>query len=363
MMTCRTSGCDVKGRNARSSIGTPRIGRNCFASPGPARTPAPAATTTTPTSGGKAPGELTDSLQPDDLEIAARPLRAGRQEHAAEPLPRRFDESPIDTGDRADFAAKTYLAEEQCICRDGAIVDGGDKGGKDGKVGGRFDQAYASSDVDEYVETSEGETRTALEDREQQREPAVIEAGRNALRRSETGFRYERLDLHEHRPGPFHQCRDRRAGRARRAPGQKRRGGVCDRLESRAGHAKHTNLIDRTEAVLHGAQDPVIERGFSLEVEHGVDDVLERLRSRNAPALGDVPDEQYRRPRFLGEPHQPGGALADLADVARGAFELFSVGRLHRVEQDDARLQLGGVMQNGFEARLAEDVNAAGIFL
>src|SRR2546430_6459086 len=33
---------------------------------------------------------------------------------------------------------------------------------------------YASGDVDEHVETSEGETRTALEYREQQRVPAVI---------------------------------------------------------------------------------------------------------------------------------------------------------------------------------------------
>src|SRR2546425_4484216 len=49
-------------RSARNSIGTPRIGRNCFGSPGPARTPAPAATTTTPASGRESPGELTDAV-------------------------------------------------------------------------------------------------------------------------------------------------------------------------------------------------------------------------------------------------------------------------------------------------------------
>jgi len=46
--------------------------------------------------------------------------------------------------------------------------------------------------------------------------------------------------------------------------------------------------------------------------------------TRNAAALGDVPNEQYRRPRFLSEPHQPGGALADLSDVA-GALPSSSV--------------------------------------
>ena len=76
-ITWRTSGCPVNGRSARSSIGTPRMGRNCFGSPGPARTPAPAATTTTPTSGCKSAGELTDSLQPDHLEIFT-PFRTTR---------------------------------------------------------------------------------------------------------------------------------------------------------------------------------------------------------------------------------------------------------------------------------------------
>src|SRR5438067_5244458 len=116
MMTCRTSGCDVKGRNARSSIGTPRIGRNCLGSPGPARTPAPAATTTTPMSGGKTPGELTDSLQPDHLKVLAA-LRPVRQKHAAKALARRFRQPPFDAGNGTDLATKTDLAEEQCVCR------------------------------------------------------------------------------------------------------------------------------------------------------------------------------------------------------------------------------------------------------
>src|SRR2546425_5074704 len=135
-MTWRTSGCPMKARIARSSIGTPRIGRNCFGSPGPARTPAPAATTTTPTSGCETTGELTDSLQPNHLEVPARPpSRAYRQEHASKALARGFRQAPLDAGDGTDLAPEADLAEEQCISRDRAIMDGGDKGGKDGKVG------------------------------------------------------------------------------------------------------------------------------------------------------------------------------------------------------------------------------------
>src|SRR5258708_19534131 len=92
----------MKARKARSSIGTPRIGRNCFGSPGPARTPAPAATTTTPTSGSEATGELTDSLQPDDLEIAGGAAGPGRQEHAAEALACCLRQPPPPPRPRAD---------------------------------------------------------------------------------------------------------------------------------------------------------------------------------------------------------------------------------------------------------------------
>src|SRR5438105_824870 len=120
------------------------MGRNCFGSPGPARTPAPAATTTTPTSGCDTTGELTDSPQPEHLEAAptrGHP-RAKRQKHAPEPLSRGLGQSPLHAGDRTDFAAEAYLAEEHRISRDGTIVDGGDKGGENRKIGRRLDQAH-----------------------------------------------------------------------------------------------------------------------------------------------------------------------------------------------------------------------------
>src|SRR5581483_5644135 len=67
--TCATAGCDVNGLSDRSRRGTPEMLRNCFGSPGPARTPAPAPTTRTPTSGSDASGEVIDVLQPQHVEI------------------------------------------------------------------------------------------------------------------------------------------------------------------------------------------------------------------------------------------------------------------------------------------------------
>src|SRR6266540_3431798 len=149
--TCRTSGWEVNGRSARSSIGTPRMARNCFGSPGPARTPAPAATMTTPTSGGEAAGELTDALQPDHVEIHVRRAGAGGQERTPEPLTRRLRETPLDPRDRPDLTAQSHLAEKEGVGGNGAVVDARDEGGQDRQVGRGLDEPHAAGDVDKDV--------------------------------------------------------------------------------------------------------------------------------------------------------------------------------------------------------------------
>src|SRR5262245_31447611 len=113
--TWATPGCEVNGRNARRSIGTPRMGRNCFGSPGPARTPAPAATMTTPASGGEAAGEIMHSFETDQVEPRGFHARAGRQEDAPETLALRLDQPAFHAGDRPDLATQPDLTEEQGI--------------------------------------------------------------------------------------------------------------------------------------------------------------------------------------------------------------------------------------------------------
>src|SRR5204862_7737929 len=123
-LPCPPAGWEGTGRSARNSIGTPRLGRTCFGSPGPARTPAPAATTTTPASGRESPGELTDAVHADQLEPGQAHARAGGQEDAAESLARRFAETPLDRPHRADLAAQADLAQEDGVCRGRSAVHG-----------------------------------------------------------------------------------------------------------------------------------------------------------------------------------------------------------------------------------------------
>src|SRR5207302_1136795 len=155
--TCTTSGCDVNGRSARNSIGTPRIDRNCLGSPGPARTPAPAATMTTPTSGREAAGEVTDAFHPHELEPFRCAARARRAEHAAEPLARRFGEPPLQCGDGPDLTAQPYFPQEDGVGRNGSVAHAGNEGGQHGEVGRGLRESDAAGHVDEHVKRAERE--------------------------------------------------------------------------------------------------------------------------------------------------------------------------------------------------------------
>jgi hypothetical protein len=50
-------------------------------------------------------------------------------------------------------------------------------------------------------------------------------------------------------------------------------------------HGEDAELVHRSEAVLGGAQQAIVEGGLALEVEHGVHDVLERLGPAMPPPL------------------------------------------------------------------------------
>ena len=58
------------------------------------------------------------------------------------------------------------------------------------------------------------------------------------------------------------------------------------------------------EAVLDRAQDAELVAALALEIEHGVDHVLEHARAGDQPFLGDVADQHQHEAAPLGEPDQ-----------------------------------------------------------
>ena len=111
----------------------------------------------------------------------------------------------------------------------------------------------------------------------------------------------ERLDLDEQRPGALDAGEDRGAGGGAVALGEEERRGVRDLGEAGAGHLEDADLVGRAEAVLDRAQDAELVAALALEVEHGVDHVLDDARAGDLAVLGDVADEDDRGAAALGE--------------------------------------------------------------
>ena len=76
---------------------------------------------------------------------------------------------------------------------------------------------------------------------------------------------------------------------------------------------------------------------IALEVEHGVDDVLEHARAGDRALLRHVADEQHDHAALLGESRQLRRAFAHLRDAAGRRRERFRVDGLDRVDDDDLR--------------------------
>ena len=82
------------------------------------------------------------------------------------------------------------------------------------------------------------------------------------------------------------------------------------------------NYTDVDDRIIKRANDAMRMVTFSLEVEHRVDDVLERFGSGEAAILGDVSDQQRRHVLILRHEQQLRGGFADLSDAARRGLKL-----------------------------------------
>src|SRR3546814_5250422 len=74
------------------------------------------------------------------------------------------------------------------------------------------------------------------------------------------------------------------------------------------------------ETVLHRPQHAILVAALALEIENGVDHVLQHARACDLSVLGDMADQHQRRARFLGIADQLLSGGAHLRHGARRAF-------------------------------------------
>ena len=127
---------------------------------------------------------------------------------------------------------------------------------------------------------------------------------------------------------------------ARGPLGQEEPGRIRHLDEPALHHLENADLVRRAEAVLHRAEHAVGVVLLALEIEHGVDQMLEHARPGQRAFLGDVAHQEGGDAAPLGERHQARAALADLGDAARRRLQLGQEHGLDRVHDQRARLHV-----------------------
>ena len=141
----------------------------------------------------------------------------------------------------------------------------------------------------------------------------------------------------------------------RRSPEEQGRG-VGDLRQAAVGHLEHADLVGRAEAVLDGAQDAELVAALALEVEHGVDHVLEHARAGDGAVLGDVADQQDGDAAALGERDQRLRRGAHLGDRAGRAVDRVEP---HGLDRIDHRERLGASGRSSVATMSRTEVAAA----
>ena len=95
---------------------------------------------------------------------------------------------------------------------------------------------------------------------------------------------------------------------------------------------------------------------LTLEVEDGVDDVLECLRAGKASVFGDVADKKGRDVVTLGGEQELGGSLAHLTDAAGGGLKLEREHGLHRIHDQQPWSNATDFLEDAFDAGLGEQI-------
>ena len=179
--------------------------------------------------------------------------------------------------------------------------------------------------------------RPALEHREDHRGACRLDAAGGSARRLQRRRCDECLHLAEQRAAAVEG--DRHAGARDRldVAGHEQAGRVGHLDDAVVGQVEAAHLVDRAEAVLHRADEPQPRRAVALEVQHDVDQVLERTRSGDAALLGDVADQQGGDAAPLGDLDQAAGHLAHLRHAAGHPVGVGGADGLHRVDHHQGR--------------------------
>ena len=173
--------------------------------------------------------------------------------------------------------------------------------------------------------------------RDEHEHPIRVDPGGRATRGAVAGRGAQRLDLDRQRARPLQRDRDGRACRRRLVRLEEEAAGIGDLRHAVAAHLEHADLVGRAEAVLRRAQQAGRAEPLPFQVDHRVDEVLERSRAGHRALLGDMADERDAGAAALGGLGKARGDLAHLADAPRRAGQVTAGEGLDAVDHRESR--------------------------
>ena len=195
---------------------------------------------------------------------------------------------------RAHIARQADLAEKHALSRQGPAGKGGNERRGRRQIGRRLADFQAARNVQIDIVAADAKAGAGVEHGQDHRQPAGIPAHHGAARRAVAGGGHQRLHFDQQRPRAFEPGEHRSARRDAVAVAEEQRGRIGDFREARARHLEHADLVGGAEAVLHRAQDAEMMAALAFEIEHRIDEMLDRLWARDLAILGDMADEQHR---------------------------------------------------------------------
>ncbi len=260
----------------------------------------------------------------------------------------RLLEALLTTRHRADLAGQADLAEHQQVMLQRPVAQAGNHGCHQRQIGGGFQHLDPADHVEEYVLIVGRDATVAVQHRQQHGQAVLIQAQGDAARVAQVAGVDQRLHLHQHRPRAFPGGHHDAAGHCLLRACEKDRRGVGHFLEALVGHAEHAQFVDRAETILHRPQQAQATVGLALEIQHGIDHMLQHARAGQRALLGDVADQEDRRAALFGEAHQQRRTLAHLGHAAGCRLQLLGEDGLDRVDHH----HLGLFLTRGGDDRL-----------
>ena len=202
---------------------------------------------------------------------------------------------------RPDRARKADFAEIDAIGGKGKTGEGRNQCRRDRQIGGRLGDAVAAGDVEIDVVLCRSARRNA---------PRAPRAPSTAARASQPTTARRGVPSDEGATSAWISTSTGRVpsmpantaapgALALRSP-RNSSDGLATSRRPLVRHFEHADLVGRPEAVLHRAQDAEVMAAFALEIEHGVDHVLDDARAGDLALLGDMADQHDRRAGRLG---------------------------------------------------------------